>query len=92
MAIEARSRAYAPYSRYTVGAAVRTRDGRAFTGANVENASYGLGLCAECGLVSALHSSGGPGHDAVTCVPLYAVSVVYGAVPGIELGSSRIDV
>lgn len=51
--------AYAPYSRLRVGAAGLTADGRLVAGCNVENASYGLTLCAECGLVSALHSSGG---------------------------------
>jgi cytidine deaminase len=51
--------AYAPYSRLHVGAAGLTTDGRTVTGCNVENASYGLTLCAECGLVSALHASGG---------------------------------
>ncbi|UED84513.1 cytidine deaminase [Streptomyces profundus] len=56
---DARSRAYAPYSQYPVGAAALVDDGRLVTGCNVENASYGLGLCAECGLVSALHASGG---------------------------------
>jgi cytidine deaminase len=51
--------AYAPYSDFPVGAAGITRDGRVVTGCNVENVSYGLGLCAECGLVANLHSSGG---------------------------------
>jgi cytidine deaminase len=51
--------AYAPYSNYFVGAAGRVDDGRIVTGCNVENASYGLALCAECGLVSALHATGG---------------------------------
>ena len=66
----AAQRAYAPYSRLQVGAAGLTPDGRIVTGCNVENASYGLTLCAECGLVSALHASGGG--------TLVAVSVVAG--------------
>jgi len=66
----AMARAYAPYSGFPVGAAGLTDDGRIVTGCNVENASYGLGLCAECGLVSALHGSGGG--------RLVAVSVVRG--------------
>jgi cytidine deaminase len=53
------ARAYAPYSHYHVGAAGLVDDGRVVVGCNVENASYGLTLCAECSLVSALHSSGG---------------------------------
>ncbi|MBL1065735.1 cytidine deaminase [Streptomyces sp. 7-21] len=64
---EAMSRAYAPYSRYPVGAAARVDDGRTVTGCNVENASYGLGLCAECGLVSALHATGGGRLTHFTC-------------------------
>ena len=64
-------RAHAPYSRLRVGAAGVTSDGRIVTGCNVENASYGLTLCAECGLVSALHASGAAG-------PLLAVAVVAG--------------
>jgi cytidine deaminase len=52
-------RAHAPYSRFRVGAAGLVDDGRVVTGCNVENASYGLTLCAECGLVSALHAGGG---------------------------------
>src|SRR5262249_60912802 len=60
--------AYAPYSLLRVGAAGVTADGRVVTGCNVENASYGLTLCAECGLVSALHASGGGILAAVSVV------------------------
>jgi cytidine deaminase len=52
------ARAYAPYSRLHVGAAGQTDDGAIVVGCNVENASFGLTLCAECGLVAALHASG----------------------------------
>ena len=65
---EAMSHAYAPYSRFPVGAAALVDDGRVVVGCNVENASYGVGLCAECGLVSALHASGGGRLVAFTCV------------------------
>jgi cytidine deaminase len=61
-------RAYAPYSQFKVGAAGLVDDGRIVTGCNVENASYGLALCAECGLVSALHATGGGRLLAVVCV------------------------
>jgi cytidine deaminase len=61
-------RAYVPYSRFPVGAAALADDGRTVVGCNVENASYGVGLCAECGLVSALHASGGGRLTAFTCV------------------------
>ena len=64
----ASSHAYAPYSGFPVGAAALVDDGRLVTGCNVENASFGLGLCAECGLVSALHASGGGRLVAVVCV------------------------
>jgi cytidine deaminase len=56
-AVDAAGRAYAPYSQLRVGAAGLTADGRLVTGCNVENASFGLTLCAECGLVSALHAT-----------------------------------
>jgi cytidine deaminase len=58
-AVEMTERAYAPYSRFRVGAAALTDDGRVVVGCNVENGSYGLSLCAECGLVSDLHATGG---------------------------------
>lgn len=60
--------AYAPYSEFPVGAAALVDDGRIVSGCNVENASYGVTLCAECGLVSALHMSGGGQLVAFTCV------------------------
>jgi cytidine deaminase len=67
-AVEAMRRAYAPYSGYAVGAAGLVEDGRVVAGCNVENASYGLSLCAECGLVSELHRTGGGRLVAFTCV------------------------
>jgi len=63
----AMAHAYAPYSRFPVGAAALVDDGRIVVGCNVENASYGVGLCAECGLVSALHTSGGGRLVAFSC-------------------------
>jgi cytidine deaminase len=62
------ARAYVPYSEFPVGAAALVDDGRIVAGCNVENASYGLTLCAECGLVSALHASGGGRLVAFACV------------------------
>ena len=67
-AVEAMRHAYAPYSRFPVGAAGLVDDGRVVSGCNVENAAYGVGLCAECGLVSDLHRTGGGRLVAVVCV------------------------
>lgn len=67
-AAEVRARAYAPYSSFPVGAAGLVDDGRVVAAANVENASLGLSLCAECGVVSALHATGGGRLVAVACV------------------------
>jgi cytidine deaminase len=67
-AADVAKRAYAPYSNFHVGAAALTEDGRIITGCNVENLSYGLTLCAECSLVSALHSGGGGRLRAVAIV------------------------
>ncbi|MDX1888468.1 cytidine deaminase [Mycolicibacterium sp. 050158] len=67
-AIEVSRHAYAPYSRFPVGAAAVTADDRIVTGCNVENVSYGLGLCAECAVVCALHSTGGGKLVALACV------------------------
>lgn len=63
-----RSRAHAPYSRYLVGAAGLTDGGRVLTGCNVENSSIGVTLCAECGVVSNLHATGGGHLVAIACV------------------------
>jgi cytidine deaminase len=76
-AVDVAGRAYAPYSRLRVGAAGLTGDGRVVTGCNVENASFGLTLCAECGLVSALHAT--PSRATGGGAPvLVAVAVVAG--------------
>ncbi|MDR6637502.1 cytidine deaminase [Paenarthrobacter nitroguajacolicus] len=65
---QAMERAYAPYSKFPVGAAALTEDGRIVSGCNVENASYGLTLCAECALVGQLHMTGGGRIAAFYCV------------------------
>lgn len=65
---DAMDRAYAPYSKFPVGAAALTDDGRIISGCNVENASYGLTLCAECTLVGQLHMGGGGRLLAFYCV------------------------
>jgi cytidine deaminase len=67
-AVEAMRRAYAPYSHYPVGVAGLVDDGRVVTGCNVENAAYGVALCAECGMVSQLHITGGGRLTHVVCV------------------------
>ncbi len=69
-AIAAMESAYAPYSKFPVGVAALVDDGRIISGCNVENASYGLTLCAECGLVSNLILSGGGRLVAFLCVDL----------------------
>ena len=81
--------AYAPYSQLRVGAAAQTSDGRLITGCNVENASYGLTLCAECGLVSALHAAR-PKENADGLPRLVAVAVVAGdGAPLLPCGRCR---
>lgn len=67
-AVEVMHKAYAPYSRFHVGVAGLVDDGRVVVGCNVENAAYGVALCAECGMVSQLHATGGGRLVAVACV------------------------
>lgn len=67
-AIEAMQQAYSPYSAFPVGVAGLVDDGRIVSGCNVENAAYGVALCAECGMVSQLHVTGGGRLVAVSCV------------------------
>lgn len=67
-AIDIMGKAYAPYSRFKVGVAGLMEDGRIVVGCNVENAAYGVGLCAECGMVSQIHATGGGRLAAVSCV------------------------
>ncbi len=67
-AVEAATHAYAPYSSFPVGAAAQVDDGRVVTGCNVENAAYGVALCAECGVVSQLHITGGGRLTHFVCV------------------------
>jgi cytidine deaminase len=69
-ALTAMKKAYVPYSKFPVGVAALVNDGRIVTGCNVENASYGLTLCAECGLVSSLIASGGGRLVAFACVDI----------------------
>jgi cytidine deaminase len=69
-ALDAMKKAYVPYSKFPVGVAALVDDGRIVTGCNVENASYGLTLCAECGLVSSLIATGGGRLVAFACVDI----------------------
>ena len=67
-AVEVAGHAYAPYSNFHVGAAAYADDGRLLVGCNVENAAYGVVLCAECGVVSQLHATGGGRLTHFVCV------------------------
>ncbi len=67
-AVAAMKKSYSPYSNFAVGAAALTADGRVVSGCNIENASYGVTLCAECSLVSELVMTGGGKLVAFTCV------------------------
>jgi cytidine deaminase len=75
-AVEVMGHAYAPYSDFQVGVAGLVDDGRVVVGCNVENASYGLTLCAECGVVSALQASGGGWLVALACVDAAGVALM----------------
>lgn len=75
-AVELAGRAYAPYSGYPVGAAALVDDGRIVAGCNVENASYGVVLCAECGLVSDLVAGGGGRLVAFACVNAHGEAIM----------------
>jgi homotetrameric cytidine deaminase len=97
----AREHAYAPYSRFTVGAAVETADGRRFTGANVENASYGLSMCAErtavfaavlagAKRIAAVAVSGPDGATAPPCGACRQVLAEFGA-PDVPVSYARAD-
>ena len=72
----AMKKAYVPYSHFPVGAAALVADGRMVSGCNVENASYGLTLCAECGLVSDLIASGGGRLVAFSCVDINGAALM----------------
>ena len=78
----ARAHAYAPYSRYRVGAAVLTKSGRIFDGCNVENATYGATVCAERNAIAAMVAAGE--RDPVACVVVTA-----GPTPGTPCGVCR---
>lgn len=75
-AVAALSNAYAPYSHFKVGVAGFVDDGRMVTGANVENASYGLTLCAECSMISNLLATGGGRLVAASCVDQHGESLM----------------
>ena len=75
-AVAAMGHAYVPYSGFPVGVAGLVDDGRIVSGCNVENASYGLTLCAECGMVSTLHSTGGGRLRAVVCVDRHGADLM----------------
>jgi cytidine deaminase len=75
-ALDAMKKAYVPYSNFPVGVAALVDDGRIVTGCNVENASYGLTLCAECGLVSSLIASGGGRLIAFACVDINGAALM----------------
>jgi cytidine deaminase len=96
LAADVAARAYAPYSHLRVGAAGLTGDGQVITGCNVENASFGLTLCAECGLVSALHATAtaapetSPSEASTPTPVLVAVAVVAGdGAPLLPCGRCR---
>jgi cytidine deaminase len=82
LAAEAREHSYSPYSRFRVGAAVRTRDGRVYTGANIENAAYPVSHCAER---VAIHKAVSEGHRRIDTVAV----VADGREPAMPCGACR---
>jgi pyrimidine-nucleoside phosphorylase len=88
VAVAARATAYAPYSKFAVGAAVRLTDGRLASGCNVENASYGLSVCAERAAVFAAVSGAGLGSVAGLAITALAL-VLDGVPPGTPCGACR---
>ena len=85
-------RAYAPYSKFPVGAAGLVDDGRVVVGCNVENAAYGVVLCAECGVVSSLHATGGGRLVALSCVDARRAADAVRPLPAAALGARRAGV
>jgi cytidine deaminase len=86
---EAAARAYAPYSLFAVGAAVRSPSGKIYTGANLENASFGLTICAEAAALSSANSAGDFTAEAIAVVGLSLTNPKEASKPVTPCGSCR---